>query len=45
MCELEVLAEVVIRKTEIKLDNPDFQPLKDKTQILLHRLQLHWNNT
>ena len=29
----------------IKQDNHNFQPLKDKTQILLHRLDLLWNNT
>lgn len=42
MCELEVLAEVMMRGTEIKQDNPNFQPLKGKTQNLFHRLDLHW---
>lgn len=34
-----------MRKTEIKQDNPYFQLLKDKTQNLLRRPDLYWNNT
>lgn len=34
-----------MRKTEIEQDNPYFQPLKDKTQNLLRRPDLYWNNT
>lgn len=40
-----IMAEAGMRKTEVKQDDPYSQPLKDKTQNLLHRLNLHWNNT